>query len=260
LIHFYKRVNLRRMSDHEDTSKDESKAPAAGEDYNPSAGEDSNPPLAGEDSNPPGADDETNKETSGEKDDETKATNGSNADNGVSNEWKTNVEKLADVVEEMKEFVYRTDISATEKVNHVKRLIDVAQNKPKEEPKPVESNKRPAGEGKMGEPMPKMKKKEIGEDGEVINNSDDEDQDIDSCVVCGLYLEVFKDNKDKELQHYLSHGFNILKEFEILKPDDALFLCCNLCTSIYPRKCHVNYRKHLVSDHTDRIVEIFREV
>jgi len=248
------------MSDHEDISKDEVKAPAAGgDDSNPTpAGDDSNPPPAGEDSsplpagddsNPPCADDETNNS-------ETNGTNGSDA----YNEWKVKAEKLADAVEQMKGFVFRTDISATEKVNQVKRLIGVAQNEHKEEPKPVENNKRPAEGGKIDEPMPKVQKKEIGEDGEVLNNSDDEDQDIDSCVVCGLYLEVFKDNKDKELHHYLSHGFNILKEFEILKPDDALFLCCNLCPSIYPRKCHVNYRKHLTSDHTDRIVEIFREV
>merc|ERR1740128_1209473 len=141
------------MSDHEDTSKDEVKAPATGadsdpppadEDSNPpqAAGEDSDPPPAGEDSNPPCSDDlATKKETPSKNETETVVINGSDAD---LNEWKVKAENLADAVEEMEGFVYRTDISATEKVNQVKRLIDVAQKKPKEEPKQVENNKRPA--------------------------------------------------------------------------------------------------------------------
>merc|ERR1711872_402137 len=86
------------------------------------------------------------------------------------------------------------------------------------------------------------------------------DAEVDCCVVCGLHRAVFKEDTGRELHHYLSHGFNILKEFDILKPDDSLFLICALCSSVYPRKCHVNFRKHLVSDHTERIVEIFREI
>ena len=31
-------------------------------------------------------------------------------------------------------------------------------------------------------------------------------------------------------------------------------------TLLFSRKCHVNFRKHLVGEHTDRIIDIFREV
>lgn len=85
-----------------------------------------------------------------------------------------------------------------------------------------------------------------------------EDVDIDSCVVCGLSLRVFKEDTMKEIHHYLSHGFRVLKEFGILKPDDSLFLMCNICDSVYPKKCHGNFRRHLVEEHRDRVVEIFR--
>ena len=69
-----------------------------------------------------------------------------------------------------------------------------------------------------------------------------------------------------------------IQEFDILKPDDSIFLICNICNSPFPRfflalliissgatflfsrKCHVNFRKHLVGEHTDRIIDIFREV
>jgi len=213
-----------------------------------------------------------NKET----DDAGDAKEDESEDDGPPNEYKKKAKKLEKIMEEMRGFAYRTDISATEKVNQVKRLLDEAQDKPpvppkveppKVEEKPeAESIKRPLedNQNSNGQPQPKMFKHflEGGDDDDEgkAKGSDDEDGVIDSCVVCGLYLEVFKEDKDKELQHYLSHGFNILKEFEILKPDDSLFLCCNLCSSIYPKKCHVNYRKHLVSDHTERIVEIFREI
>jgi len=248
------------MSDREETPNDDSNPPDA-ENSNASAADeeptesdtDKEPPTQNTDDSEP-----VEKETQDDESPEEAKKNGSDVENGVSAEPKTKVEKLEGILTQMKGFVYRTDVSATEKVNQIKRLLDEADGKPKEVPKPAESNKRPAEENKNGEPKPKMPKND-NEDGED-RNSDDEDGVIDSCVVCGLYLEVFKEDKAKELQHYLSHGFNILKEFEILKPDDALFLCCNLCTSIYPRKCHVNYRKHLISDHTDRIVEIFREI
>merc|ERR1712096_388117 len=124
--------------------------------------------------------------------------NGSDVENGAPAEPKTKVEKLESILTQMKGFVYRTDVSATEKVNQIKRLLDEADGKPKEVPKPAESNKRPAEENKNGEPKPKMPKND---------NEDGEDRMIDSCVVCGLYLEVFKEDKAKELQHYLSHGF-----------------------------------------------------
>lgn len=28
--------------------------------------------------------------------------------------------------------------------------------------------------------------------------------------------------------------------------------------SVYPKKCHINFRKHLVEEHRDRVIEIFR--
>jgi len=178
----------------------------------------------------------------------------------TADEMKEKLKKFDDIFEKMKGCVFRTDISATEKVNQVKMLLIPPPEieKPKHEENPG-SLKRPADDGNDA-PKPKVIKtgEDGGEGGEI--GSDDEDRDIDSCVVCGLYLQVFKEDKSKELHHYLSHGFNILKEFDILKPDDSLFLCCALCGSVYPRKCHVNYRKHLVSDHADRIVEIFREI
>ena len=73
--------------------------------------------------------------------------------------------------------------------------------KPKNEDN-SESRKRPADDGNEA-PKPKVIKsgEEGGEGGEV--GSDDEDRDIDSCVVCGLYLQVFKEDKGKELHHYL---------------------------------------------------------
>merc|ERR1712105_121112 len=157
--------------------------------------------------------------------------------------------------EKMKGCVFRTDISATDKVNQVKILLvpPPVIEKPKHEENPG-SLKRPA-DGGNDAPKPKViKTGEDGGEGERLVRM--MKTEILTPVVCGLYLQVFKEDKSKELHHYLSHGFNILKKFDILKPDDSLFLCCALCGSVYPRKCHVNYRKHLVSDHADRIVEI----
>ena len=42
-------------------------------------------------------------------------------------------------------------------------------------------------------------------------HSDDEEGEVDCCVVCGLHRGVFKEDIGRELHHYLSHGFNILK-------------------------------------------------
>merc|ERR1711997_759055 len=73
-----------------------------------------------------------------------------------------------------------------------------------------------------------------------------------ACVVCGLSLKVFRNDATKELIHYLSHGFTVLKEFNILKPDDSLFLMCNICTSgVYPKKCQKTFRNHLVEEHSE---------
>ena len=40
--------------------------------------------------------------------------------------------------------------------------------------------------------------------------------------------------------------------------EKAMIITINLFFSVYPKKCFVNFRKHLVEAHTDRVVEIFR--
>jgi len=170
---------------------------------------------------------------------------------------------------QIKTLCEKTDVSAFNKVNMVLEIIKASQ--PKEEKEETEgkreTNKRSADDSseqpknKCSKPEEKKENKE----GEMKKGKDDgEDSDeeghVDSCVVCGLYLSVFKEDSSKELHHYLSHGFNILKEFDILKPDDSIFLLCNLCGSPFPKKCHVNFRKHLVAEHEQKIIEIFREI
>jgi len=206
---------------------------------------------------------------------------------------KSRVEKLENILNvEIKTLCERGDLSAFNKVNMIMEIIasssekkaekveekakekDEEKAKEKEEEKEEGVNgKRPANTDDSEGPEVKMAKSEevkgINENKENVDektkekdegeDSDEEGKDIDSCVVCGLYLSVFKEDSSKELHHYLSHGFNILKEFEILKPDDSLFLVCNICGSPFPRKCHGNYRKHLVTEHQERIIEIFRE-
>ena len=109
-------------------------------------------------------------------------------------ELRNKVLKLESVIEQMKGFIFRTDISALDKVNQVKKLLIPDEEKPK----PVINNKRSAAET-TDESIPKAMKP--NDDGEA--NSDDEERDIDSCVVCGLYLHVFKEDKAKELHHYM---------------------------------------------------------
>ena len=79
------------------------------------------------------------------------------------------------------------------------------------------------------------KMKDLEDGGEAAEGSDEEGGEVDCCVVCGLHRGVFKEDTGRELHHYLSHGFNILKEFDILKPDDSIFLICNICNSPFPR-------------------------
>jgi len=181
------------------------------------------------------------------------------------------LEKVLNI--DIKTLCNRTDVSAFNKVNMILEIINKTFPPEKEEKADEmkeETKKRPADVDETEEPKPKTskpdedvakptdeeKKTEEKKEGE---DSDEEGKDIDSCVVCGLYLSVFGEQSEKELHHYLSHGFNILKEFEILKPDDSLFLVCNICGNPFPRKCHGNFRKHLVSEHQERIIEIFRE-
>jgi hypothetical protein len=185
------------MSDHEETPKDEANPPAA---------EKTDAPAGDEEV----AKSETDKEPSSEeKSDDKESADGEtkeeNKENGSSEpevertpeEWKAKAKEFEGMVGKMKDFMFRTDISATDKVNQVKRLLVPEEEKPK--PAAPQVNFKRAAVDEDGAPKPKIIK--TGEDGEV--NSDDEDRDIDSCVVCGLYLQVFKDDKDKELQHYL---------------------------------------------------------
>lgn len=199
---------------------------------------------------------------------------------------------------EMKLTVDRTDISACDKINKVKAFIeqvredveddeedevtaeaDAKTTDPTEEVKPEEADgddaskkeavndlKRPAvptfdfDSIVKAAKLSKMAADGVAEGVPADAVHSDEEGEVDCCVVCGLHRGVFKEDIGRELHHYLSHGFNILKEFDILKPDDSVFLICNICNSPFPRKCHVNFRKHLVAEHKDRIVEIFREV
>ena len=39
----------------------------------------------------------------------------------------------------------------------------------------------------------------------------------------------------------------------ITKLNNILSVC-----SVYPKKCHGNFRKHLMDEHRDRVIEIFR--
>jgi len=201
---------------------------------------------------------------------------------------------------EMKLTADRTDISACEKVDKIKAFIEQVREEEDEEdevsmtttdekaakdaseaagktgenvdPKQkleedVSNLKRPAPADAAADESPEVKAarlaakmKDLEDGGEAAEGSDEEGGEVDCCVVCGLHRGVFKEDTGRELHHYLSHGFNILKEFDILKPDDSIFLICNICNSPFPRKCHVNFRKHLVGEHTDRIIDIFREV
>merc|ERR1711935_152328 len=171
------------------------------------------------------------------------------------------VDKLENYLnKDIREICKRTDLSAFNKVleiaNIIKKEFDPAEIK-KPEPEVKGGDKKAAPEYSPGE-VPKAKvPKPDGEGGDKEDKTSDDEDAIDSCVVCGLYLNVFKEDHAKELHHYLSHGFNILKEFDILKPNDMMFLVCNLCGSPFPKKCHGNFRKHLVSEHQEKIVEIF---
>merc|ERR1719239_1502439 len=193
---------------------------------------------------------------------------------------------------EMKLTADRTDISACQKVEKIKAFIEQVREDEEETPTEEKLIKDPAeaGDSIKGNVDPKLqenvhnlkrpapaeadadespeakaarlaaKMKDLEDGGEAAEGSDGEGGEVDCCVVCGVHRGVFKDDTGRELHHYLSHGFNILKEFDILKPDDSIFLICNICNSPFPRKCHVNFRKHLVGEHTDRIIDIFREV
>jgi len=166
-------------------------------------------------------------------------------------------QKLSDI----KTLCLRTDLSALVKIDNILKIIEPSLpqqtvNTPHKLPK-LNAAKRP-GEFKAVNSPNKVHKF----DSEKEKNGGSKElsfpDSASGCVVCGLSLKVFRNDASKELVHYLSHGFRVLKEFDILKADDSLFLMCNLCTSLYPKKCQKTFREHLVADHTEKIVEIFR--
>ena len=140
---------------------------------------------------------------------------------------KTDVSDLkpndADKLKMIKDLCKRTDLSAVSKVDNILLIIDPEPEQEKQSP-PL-PQKRPLEDQNLKENPKQFKGAAEAE----IDVASVEDVDIDSCVVCGLSLRVFKEETMKEMHHYLSHGFRVLKEFEILKPDDSFFLMCNIC-------------------------------
>ena len=139
---------------------------------------------------------------------------------------KTDIEdkKLIDAnkLKTIKDVCKRTDLSPVAKVDKILLIIEPDQ----ENQSPPQTQKRPL-EDQNFKPTSKQFKGAAAAD--IDADASVEDVDIDSCVVCGLSLRVFKEDTMKEIHHYLSHGFRVLKEFGILKPDDSLFLMCNIC-------------------------------
>ena len=121
----------------------------------------------------------------------------------------------------------RTDISALAKVTQILNIIDgkPLESGSEDRKSSKDSLKRPANDDN-NDVNSKHHKSDDGKEDIVLG----EMGDLDSCVVCGLKLKVFKGDISKELHHYLSHGFRVLKEFDVLKPDDSLFLMCNICS------------------------------
>ena len=119
----------------------------------------------------------------------------------------------------IKDLCKRTDLGAIAKVDNILLIIDPEQEKQN----PLLAQKRPLQDQNLKENSKQFK------GAADIDDAGPEDVDVDSCVVCGLSLRVFKEDAMKEMHHYLSHGFRVLKEFEILKPDDSFFLMCNIC-------------------------------
>ena len=117
----------------------------------------------------------------------------------------------------IKDLCKRTDLSAIAKVDNILLIIDPEQAKQN----PPLAQKRPLEDQNLNEDSKHFKR--------AADIDDVGPEDVDSCVVCGLSLRVFKEDAMKEMHHYLSHGFRVLKEFEILKPDDSFFLMCNIC-------------------------------
>ena len=94
--------------------------------------------------------------------------------------------KLADI----KDTCLRTDLSALAKIDKILNLIDPSFNK----------NKRPADCDMNSGDKPKQAKHDDAEESEEPNETF---LGIDSCVVCGLTLKVFKEDQMKEFQHYM---------------------------------------------------------
>ena len=112
----------------------------------------------------------------------------------------------------IKSVAYRTDMGALDKINRIKGLLERSGE---EETDRIGENggvKR-----KNEEEVVDCPKAKTGKDGDGCMSEEDT---ADCCAVCGLRLEVFQHNPVREVQHYLSHGFTPLKEFNVLKSDD----------------------------------------
>merc|ERR1712156_1194137 len=161
---------------------------------------------------------------------------------------QTNTEEpqLEGKLPEIKDLCLRSDLSALAKIDQILSIIDpslVQRVNSTPTPPRTEAGKRPAdlSAGNVGLSCSKIPKFDIETDIKT------EMMDSGGCAVCGISLTEFRNDSTRELVHYLSHGLSVLKEFDVLKSDDTLFLMCNLCSSVYPRKCQKTFRNHLVT-------------
>merc|ERR1739838_37102 len=153
----------------------------------------------------------------------------------------------------IKSVAYRTDMGALDKINRIKGLLERSGEEDTDRIGENGGVKR-----KNEEEVIDCPKAKTGKDGDGCMSEEDT---ADCCPVCGLRLEVFQHNPVREVQHYLSHGFTPLKEFNVLKSDDSLFFCCNLCDQVYPRRIGAPLiRKHIVTVHAARVVDMFRDI
>ena len=114
----------------------------------------------------------------------------------------------------IKSVAYRTDMGALDKINRIKGLLGRAGEED------VDSIGENGGVKRKNEEevIDSAKTAKTRKDADGCG-SEEETADC-CCAVCGLRLEVFQQNPVREVQHYLSHGFTPLKEFNVLKSDD----------------------------------------
>jgi len=161
-------------------------------------------------------------------------------------------------ISKIREICHRTDISAVVKIGQILNVIELMKEIGKDDKVSSDKSSKRENEANIDDNRPSKKSKNCEDESAEDEAGQDDDTFLDSCVVCGLGLGVLAGNLYKEFHHYMSHGFRVLKEFDVMKRDDSLFLMCNICTSVYPKKCQGNFRKHLQDQHMEKIVEIFR--